>query len=298
MTNYVIIALLIGLLLFLTIKYINLIKDIKDFKYMNEKKTEYGSITQMKNYSNKDLRSIAEDFQSLIEKNNDLKLERNEILSKYRELMANLSHDLRTPLTAVLGYLSLIEKEEDLENIKRYVSISENKAIYLNELIEKFYELSLILNSEGEEVEKDYIDLKEFIYSIAFEYYDTFVDRGETLDVIAPEGDIDLFTSTKILSTTTHNILDNMVKYSKGNNKVEIIKDSNIKIIFSNDMENASDGDYNFLFERSTVLDKSRKSSTGIGLAIVDASLEKLNYKREIYIKDNKFYIEIEIPVD
>lgn len=296
MINYVIMALLLGLLLYFLINYIKLKKDIKDFRYVYKKKSEYGSITKMKNYSNEDLKNIAMDFQSLIEKNNDLKLERNEILSKYRELMANLSHDLRTPLTAVLGYLSLIEKEEDLEKIKRYVDISENKAKYLNELIEKFYELSLILNIEGE-VEKNYIDLKELIYSITFEYYDTFLDRGESLEVLSPDENIEIFTSSKMLSTIIHNILDNMIKYSKGNNKIEIIKDSDIRIIFSNDIENTIDGDYNFLFERSTVLDKSRKSSTGIGLSIVDASLDKLNYNRNIYIKENRFYLEIKIPM-
>lgn len=296
MINYVIMALLLGLLLYFLINYIRLRKDIKDFRYIYKKKSEYGSISKMKNYSNEDLKNIAMDFQSLIEKNNDLKLERNEILSKYRELMANLSHDLRTPLTAVLGYLSLIENEEDLEKIKKYVSVSENKAIYLNELIEKFYELSLVLNIEGE-VEKNYINLKELVYSIAFEYYDTFIDRDESLDVLSIDEDIEVFTSSKMLSTIIHNILDNMVKYSKGENKVEIVKENEIKIIFSNKVENITDGDYNFLFERSKVLDESRKSSTGIGLSIVDASLDKLNYSRNIYVKDNRFYIEIKIPM-
>ena len=296
MINYVIMALLLGLLLYFLINYIRLRKDIKDFRYIYKKKSEYGSISKMKNYSNEDLKNIAMDFQNLIEKNNDLKLERNEILSKYRELMANLSHDLRTPLTAVLGYLSLIENEEDLEKIKKYVSVSENKAIYLNELIEKFYELSLVLNIEGE-VEKNYINLKELVYSIAFEYYDTFIDRDESLDVLSIDEDIEVFTSSKMLSTIIHNILDNMVKYSKGENKVEIVKDNEIKIIFSNKVENITDGDYNFLFERSKVLDESRKSSTGIGLSIVDASLDKLNYSRNIYVKDNRFYIEIKIPM-
>lgn len=296
MINYVIMALLLGLLLYFLINYIRLRKDIKDFRYIYKKKSEYGSISKMKNYSNEDLKNIAMDFQNLIEKNNDLKLERNEILSKYRELMANLSHDLRTPLTAVLGYLSLIENEEDLEKIKKYVSVSENKAIYLNELIEKFYELSLVLNIEGE-VEKNYINLKELVYSIAFEYYDTFVDRNESLDVLSIDEDIEVFTSSKMLSTIIHNILDNMVKYSKGENKVEIVKENEIRIIFSNKVENITDGDYNFLFERSKVLDESRKSSTGIGLSIVDASLDKLNYSRNIYVKDNRFYIEIKIPM-
>lgn len=296
MINNMILALLTGLLLYFIIKYFKLKKDIKDFKETFQKKSKYGSISKMKNYNNKDLEDIATDFQKLIEKNNALKNERNKILNEYRELMANLSHDLRTPLTSVLGYLSLIKNEEDLEKIKKYIEISENKSIYLNDLIEKFYELSLIINSD-KEIEKDYIDLKELVYSIAFEYYDTFIEKEQDMNIISVDENIEVFTSPKLLSTIMHNILDNMVKYSMGENSIEIKKDGNIKIIFSNNIEE-KDGNYTFLFERSKVLDKSRKSSTGIGLSIVDASLDKLGYDRNIYIKDKKFYLEIEIPMN
>lgn len=296
MINYIIMALLGGLLLYFVFKYFNLKQDIKEFRFIYKKKSEYGSYSKLKEYSSSDFNAVAKDFQKLIEKNNEIRNERNEILENYRELMANLSHDLRTPLTSILGYMSLIHNEEDIEKIKKYVSVSEKKALYLNDLIEKFYQLSLILNIDGE-IEKEYLDLKELLYSIAFEYYDIFIDRGDSLEVVTNDEDIEVFTSSKILSTTIHNIMDNMVKYSLGNNIINLyVENDNIVLLFENKIE-IEDGDYSYLFERTKVLDKSRKSSTGIGLSIVDASLEKLNYSRKIYVENNKFYMEIKIPM-
>lgn len=86
-----------------------------------------------------------------------------------------------------------------------------------------------------------------------------------------------------------------MEKYSLGENKVEVNKENDrIVVVFSNKV-NISDGNYDYLFKRSEVLEKARKNSSGIGLSIVEASLEKLEYGSKIYVENGRFKVKVVI---
>lgn len=291
MIKYVFIALISGFLLYFSYKYFKLKNDIKEVNYNIKNKIKYNGISCSNSNIDPDLLDLMRLYDNLIIKNNDISLKNEETEKNYRELMANISHDLRTPLTSVMGYISLVKEEKDIDKIHYYLNIAENKSLYLNNLIEKFYELSILSNG-AKTVEKSYINIVSLLYNVGFEYYDIFKNRGESFEIISEFEKLDLLSSEKLLSSIFHNILDNMVKYSLGENKIEIINGESLILRFSNKID-VADGDYNFLFNRSEVLDKSRNVSTGLGLSIVDLSLKKLDYSGNIYIKNNIFYIDI-----
>lgn len=233
-------------------------------------------------------REISELYEKILFEINEKNKEIVQLDSNYRDLLANLSHDLRTPLTSIIGYLDLVET--DNEDNSRYLNISLVKANQLKDLIEKFYEYSLISSgSYGSEFEK--LKLKQVLNTSLINYYDVFNDAGKSISLEDSNRDYEIYSSKKLLSIVFNNLLDNMYKYSLGDNRIEIKNKDSLKIIFSNDTD-LEDGNYLYLLDRMRVIDNSRKS-TGLGLSIVKEALDKLKYDYDIIVKDNKFIFTI-----
>lgn len=291
--NIILVILAIGFLYYM-INYYNLKNNIENLKFSINKKIEYNGINRLFENPDKNLLELQKKYDEIILKNNKLSNERDIIRDEYQNLMADISHDLRTPLTSILGFLELTKEEKDIKKIREYIDIVEKKAGYLNTLIEKFYEFSIII-SDNKKVEKEYFDLKEFLYSIGFSYYDNFSNKKQSFEINIIEEEIEIFSNKKLLSTVFNNLFGNMEKYSLGENKVEVNKENDrIVVVFSNKV-NISDGNYDYLFKRSEVLEKARKNSSGIGLSIVEASLEKLEYGSKIYVENGRFKVKVVI---
>lgn len=229
-------------------------------------------------------------YEKILYEVNDKNKEIIQLDSDYRDLLANLSHDLRTPLTSIIGYLSLID-EEDKDN-KRYLNISLVKANQLKDLIEKFYEYSLI-SSGAYENNFEKLKLNEVLNKSLINYFDIFNEAGKSIAVLTLEEDEIIYSSRKLLEIIFNNLLDNMYKYSLGNNEVRVENSNGLNIIFSNDTD-LEDGDYSYLLDRMKVIDKSRKS-TGLGLSIVREALDKLKWNYEIIVRDGRYIFKISI---
>lgn len=284
----IILMLLILIIIYILYKYYNLKHNLKRLNDNIIFREENNSLSSL-NISTKD-----REFIKLYRKLDDLfiyinkkKIDYNKLSEENKKLMSNLSHDLRTPLTSIIGYLNLIKV--DGEN-KEYLNIAKQKSIFLNELIEKFYELSLAM--EDRSVEFEEFNLKELIIEESFNYFDKFIENNQSLKLDNLEN-IKIISNKKVFESILINLLDNMYKYSLGDNEI-LLKGNckNYTLVFKNRVE-LEDGEYNELFERSKVLDMSRKNSTGIGLSIVKTNLENLKLNSNIYVKDKNFYIEI-----
>lgn len=283
------------MIIFLLYKHCSLKNNIKKLNIDLESKIKNENNTKIaNNTSDRNFNKLADNIEILIKKNRENIVLKNQIEKDYKDLMANLSHDLRTPLTSIIGYISLINTDD--EDSKKYIKIIGEKSTYLNNLIEKFYEFSLLSGIDNSSEELNYLDLKEMLYSIVFEYYSGFENLNQNIEInFNNDNSLEVLSSSKLLSTVFHNIIDNILKYSLGDNLIELEESENyIKIFFSN-KTNLDDGNYNFLFNRGRVIDSSRKYSTGIGLAIVSVAINKLEYMGNIFVKDKRFYIEITI---
>ncbi len=192
-----------------------------------------------------------------------------------RELITNMSHDLRSPLTSIIGYLNLIKdsKNESRKEIKEYAEVSYNKAIQLKELTERLFEYSKI-TSEKMIVEKQNIDVNLLINQIKEEY--AYIIRFNKLNLKTEikNEKLEIFADPLLIVRLFENLIMNAVKYAKkpGDFLIETDFDKDFVFIrFKNKIKDKfKPEDLNRIFERMYIKDEARQEgkSTGLGLAI------------------------------
>ena len=189
-----------------------------------------------------------------------------------KEAVTNISHDLRTPLTAIYGYLELLKREEKPERVERYISLIENRTEAMKRLTEELFRYSVIISSnEGEAAEPTDIGavLEESIAGL----YGALTERGILPDISIPEKKVIKNLDREALARVFGNILGNALKYSDGDLSVVMLNDGSVE--FSNTAKNLSGVDVGKLFDRFFSVEAAR-NSTGLGLAIAKELTERM----------------------
>ena len=194
--------------------------------------------------------------------------------SKKSELVAYIAHDIRTPLTSIIGYLSLIRDMPELTVNKRqeYIEILLVKAMHLEQMVNEFFEITQY-NTQKIEINKQVVDLYYLFIQLTDEFYPMLVENGNILKLEINEN---LYCSIdpEKMSRAFSNLLKNAISYSYSNTEIFIsakICDNKLIIIFKNEGETLSEIELSRIFEKFNRLDKSRKSVTngaGLGLSI------------------------------
>lgn len=205
-----------------------------------------------------------------------LKNERDakEAEQRKNDLVVNLAHDIRTPLSSVIGYLSLLDEASDMppEQRVKYVGITLEKANRLEQLIEEFFEITRF-NLSSIVLNKGNINLSFMLAQMADEFYPMLAPQDKRVVVHAPE-DLVLWGDADKLSRVFNNILKNAVAYSYDGSTIDITafaQTKDIVIIFANSGDPIPPHKLETIFERFFRLDTARSSLTGgagLGLAI------------------------------
>lgn len=226
-------------------------------------------------------------LQPIAEKLNVLKMtlrrrERMALDSEQRknDLVVYLAHDLKTPLTSVIAYLSMLEEKEDmpLEERKKYIHIALGKAVRLGELINEFFEITRF-NLQDIRLEKETINISLMLEQLADEFYAVFTDNGLTGHVTAEE-DLMVEGDPDKLARVFDNLLRNAVAYSYRGTVIEIRayrEGSSIVIVFSNQGDPIPKQKLQSVFEKFYRGDHSRSSQTGgagLGLSVAKEIVE------------------------
>lgn len=281
----------------LLLKIISLKKDIRYItRQIKENKNE---LTNIKiNGTDKDIENLAVEIDSLYYSNheNNLKLKKNE--EQLRESISNMSHDLRTPLTSVRGYIQLLQKDCSEDDRKRYLSIIDRRTDNLNTLINCFYDLSRLQNGEYN-FKLEYINVSQILCEIIADFYNDFTNRNITprinIDEKAPQIIADKNSVIRIFS----NLISNMMKYGDKFVDISLKSEGNcVKVQFSNDAPNLTEDDLEKIFDRFYTGNASRSDkSTGLGLYITKELVEKMNHNISAYIKNQNLIIEIKFNI-
>lgn len=219
------------------------------------------------------------------------------------ELVANVSHDLKTPLTSIINYTDILLRENISEEEKlEYLNILNRKSLKLKSLIEDLFEVSKI-NSGKAELTLEYVDVIELLDQSIAEYSDTEIynDKNLTFILRPYEKKIEMSLDGKKMSRVFENLINNALKYSLSNTRVFVdIEDNNegIKITFKNISSAALDFDKEEIFERFTRGDKSRNSNidgSGLGLAIAKSIVELHGGRMYIDFDGDMFKVIIEL---
>ena len=187
-----------------------------------------------------------------------------------KNAITNISHDLRTPLTTICGYLSLLDKEEKSEHIARQLSIIKNRTFALKQLVEELFRYTTII-SDTENTETVINNVLEDCIS---SYYAIFKEKGITPNINLCEQKIVRSVDKTALLRIFNNIIDNAIKYSEGDLTISLFE--NGKIVFSNHTSDLNEIQIGKLFDRFYTVNTARKS-TGLGLSIAKALIEKMD---------------------
>ena len=225
-------------------------------------------------------------------KSKESKLERKN--ANFVKMIRNISHDLRTPLTSSLGYVSLmlesdVTEQEKIKNLK----IVEERLKRLSELIDSFFEFSKILSND-QIIELDEINLVAVIEKAISNHYEDFSKDNRMIDFKTNKRKIKIKSNEVMLIRVFDNLIRNAYKHSNGNLDIEINQNNDkVKIKFINDLL-YNDLDVDRIFDEFYTVDISRtKGNTGLGLAIAKEFVEQLKGKIKADKKNNKLIITI-----
>lgn len=221
-----------------------------------------------------------------------LRKQRRQYLSGDRELketVTNISHDLRTPLTAICGYLELLEQEEKPREARRYVSIIKDRAQALKQLTEELFRYSVIMATESELMPETVVINDVLEESIA-DFYMALKERGIAPDIQVCEKKVIRYLDRAALSRVFSNLMNNAIKYSSGDLHISLTDAGEIS--FSNTAPELDEVQVGKLFDRFYTVEAARKS-TGLGLAIARTLVEKMNGTISANYSHGKLHIHI-----
>lgn len=230
---------------------------------------EEGAVQVPKEY--KDISQYLSEIKKQNKDNERLMLEE---VHKKNDLIAYLAHDLKTPLTSVVGYLSLLEEAPDMPTPQKakYIHIALDKALRLEALINEFFDITRY-NLHEIVLEKEQIDLSYMLNQMADEFYPVLQAHGNTVSVTADEM-LTVYADPDKLARVFNNILKNAIAYSYANSPIEIqagTADGSVWVSFSNSGKTIPKRKLDSIFEKFYRLDDARSSNTGgagLGLAI------------------------------
>jgi len=180
------------------------------------------------------------------------------------EAISNISHDLRTPITAISGYIDLIEQEEKPEQIDKYIKYIKNRTDALKGMTEELFKYSM-LTSKPENITITKIDIIALIEENVAGFYTQFKERGIELEINMPEARIYVNYDYVALNRILQNILNNALKYTKGDIRIDLTERAVISV--SNKTDNLDPLLIGKLFNRFFTI-KNSSQSTGLGLTI------------------------------
>lgn len=194
--------------------------------------------------------------------------------SRKNDLIAYLAHDLKTPLTSVIGYLALLDEAQDMpiEQKTKYVNIALSKALRLEKLINEFFDITRY-NLQQIDLEKESINLCHMLVQMTDEFYPLLNAHGNQTEVCVDE-EVTVYGDSMKLARVFNNILKNAIYYSYPDTIIKIwaeSTDTDVWIYFCNKGKTIPAGKLNSIFEKFFRMDEARSTNTGgagLGLAI------------------------------
>lgn len=186
--------------------------------------------------------------------------------------VTNISHDLRTPLTAICGYLELLQEEELTDKAEEYTGIIKGRTELLRTLTEELFRYCVVLSDPGG-LSTEPVDLGAALETSLASFYAVFTEKGITPEIVMPEERVMRRLDKAALSRVFSNLLSNAAKYSDGDLRVELTVEG--RLSFANTCRALSGVEVEKLFDRFYTVEAARKS-TGLGLSIARALAERM----------------------
>lgn len=231
--------------------------------------------------------------------NQQLKLLRQEHIRYVRgdmelkRAITNISHDLRTPLTAVCGYMELLQKEEVSAPVRKYLAIIKQRVDALKDMTEELFQYSIIMSAAPID-KKEKISLNRALEECVAGHYGALKAVGIEPEIKMADGTVYCEGNLQSVSRILQNIISNAMKYSDGN--LEIVLKEDGSICFSNIARGLDEIQTGHLFDRFYTVENG-KASTGLGLSIAKTLTEEMGGRIEARYCGNVLSVIICFPV-
>ncbi|WP_085829526.1 sensor histidine kinase [Clostridium massiliodielmoense] len=228
---------------------------------------------------NKDIEKLTQSINNTLDLKRQSESNNIKLQCELKKTIANMSHDLRTPLTSIIGYIQFCKLDDvSLDEKKEYLDIAEQRANSLKKLLNDFYELSLI-ESLDYEMKLENINISRILQEILLQRYSDFMKRNLEPKIEIQSDSINIIGDKKSLERIVENLLSNSIKYAKDSLNIALfLQDDIVELKISNTVDNIECLDVSKIFDRFYMADKNRSGKgTGLGLSIVKSLVEKMN---------------------
>ena len=303
--NFIVLSLigLIGVFLISFIFFIN--RKVKYIKYITRevKKIEaegFGKTIDVK--GNDELSELSQSINRMSSKLKE-QIEKERLIERNKnELITNVSHDLRTPLTSINGYVDLLKENEfkDKKKFDEYIAVVDRRSKGLTTLVNELFEYTT-LNSSDIKLNFDYVDIVTLVSHIANEYSVIFERSGLKLERNIINKEIFMELDVDKMVRVFQNLLSNANKYSLENSTVTLSlkeEESSVIISISNSTAEITEEDVPNIFSRFYKADKSRseQDSSGLGLSIAKRIIELHGGSITVNLSNNLITFKINVP--
>lgn len=240
-----------------------------------------------------DLDLLAAEINKSLKRQKQLRIDTRKSENRLKDSIANISHDLRTPLTSLTGYLQLMQKG-DLSSVQQeQMGIALRKARQLQELIVSFYELT-IFDSDDRKPKFMKINYTNLLMDTITDSAPIFEKCSIYPEISLPEESVFVLADEEMLRRILQNLLSNMAQYAKRDIKIILLSNDKTELTFTNVISKSQVINPVQLFDRFYTSDVSRSNgSTGLGLAIVKILVEKMGGSVCADLKDKRLQIKI-----
>lgn len=208
-----------------------------------------------------------------------------------KQAITNISHDLRTPLTAIRGYMDLLEQEKVSEPVKEYLRIIDNRIQALTELTDELFRYSIIMSTDSCQPMEP-VSLNGAIEECFASHYASLKEAGIEPVIHMPETTVTRNLNRQALFRILSNIISNAIKYSEGN--LCVVLEENGILRFRNKAGQLDNVQVGHLFDRFYTVENGR-NSTGLGLSIARTLTEKMGGTMEAEYRNGELEILIQL---
>ena len=209
--------------------------------------------------------------------------------AELKTAITNISHDLRTPLTAICGYMDMLPKTDDKEKQAHYLEIMKERAEMMKQLTEELFRYSVILADE-EEPECEKVFINQVLVESISSFYPALTEKNIEPNIYITEKRIEREINKKALTRVFSNLLNNAVKYSDGD--LDITLTDAGEILFANTAKELSTVDVGKLFDRFYTVEAAH-NSTGLGLSIARTFIERMGGSITARYEEGRLLIKI-----
>ena len=245
----------------------------------------------------KEMIELVQEINQTIAKERNLRIRLLQQETNNKALMSNLSHDVRTPLTSLIGYIQLLEESDSPEDQDRYFKIIYQRLDRLKDLLDRLFLLAR-LEDRDYQVRKTSLDLKEIVSQAILSSYDQLTRQAFEVDVDIQAQDMMMEGNQDLIHAIMDNLIKNAIDHGKAYLKLSLHQDQQAIILqVSNQVKEAIEGDPSRWLERFYQGDPSRtKGNSGLGLSIIKSAAEKMGGSVSIKLLQDQLTIQLIFP--